>query len=348
MQQEDLDQGKYSSPLPSLRPLQGRRKNEYTTEEAHRKFMKLYPKIFIKRKPIFPGIPTKRTKGVHNCEFDHVNEFGEDSHNITLYLNKIKIPQAVHFGSPEYIEKMIILSKILKKIPVLRSPEEHETVYKTLKLIPDINEQLSDEEMRELMACIVREYWVKGSTVDGSQGFYAILRGSAKPQTKFYKKLLGGNFISSSVLLCPQSSSRLSLSPSQTLESTDSREMPGPSQDVSGNKDSVPKDNGGKQDGVDDRQLPVQLDVVVVPPATPEAKHVPGVNNGVADALSRRQMERFRQLAPEADPQPFRVPQDLCCVSLWEALDPHLRAQHDILGCPLCPKIADWLPVGAE
>ncbi|KAL8181948.1 UNVERIFIED_CONTAM: hypothetical protein K2H54_036339 [Gekko kuhli] len=48
--------------------------------------------------------------------------------------------------------------------PILRSPEEHETVYKTLKLIPDINDQLSDEELRELMACIVREYWVKGST----------------------------------------------------------------------------------------------------------------------------------------------------------------------------------------
>ncbi|XP_077208093.1 cyclic nucleotide-binding domain-containing protein 1 isoform X3 [Paroedura picta] len=192
-------------------------KNEYTTEEAHRKFMKLYPKIFIERKPILPGIPTKRTKGVHNCEFENINEFGEDSHNITLYLNKIKIPQAVHFGSPVYKEKMIILSKILKKIPVLRSPEEHETVYRTLKLIPDINSQLSDEELRELMTCIVREYWVKGSTVDGSQGFYAILRGSARPQTKYYKKLLGRNFVSSSFLLCPRNAAMISYSSSQTL-----------------------------------------------------------------------------------------------------------------------------------
>ncbi|XP_077208092.1 cyclic nucleotide-binding domain-containing protein 1 isoform X2 [Paroedura picta] len=179
--------------------------------------MKLYPKIFIERKPILPGIPTKRTKGVHNCEFENINEFGEDSHNITLYLNKIKIPQAVHFGSPVYKEKMIILSKILKKIPVLRSPEEHETVYRTLKLIPDINSQLSDEELRELMTCIVREYWVKGSTVDGSQGFYAILRGSARPQTKYYKKLLGRNFVSSSFLLCPRNAAMISYSSSQTL-----------------------------------------------------------------------------------------------------------------------------------
>lgn len=48
--------------------------------------------------------------------------------------------------------------------PILRSPEEHETVYKTLKIIPDINDQLSDEELRELVTCVVREYWVKGST----------------------------------------------------------------------------------------------------------------------------------------------------------------------------------------
>ncbi|XP_054841869.1 cyclic nucleotide-binding domain-containing protein 1 [Eublepharis macularius] len=190
---------------------------DYTTEEAHQKFMKLYPRIFIEPKPVLPGIPTKRTKGVHTCEVNNVNEFGEDSHNITLYLNKIKTPQTVQFGSQEYIEKMIILSKMLKKIPILRSPEENEIVYQTLKLIPDINDQLSDEELRELMACIVREYWVKGSTVDGSQGFYAILRGSARPQTKYYKKLLGGHFVSSSVMLCSRSITQLSYTSSQTL-----------------------------------------------------------------------------------------------------------------------------------
>lgn len=41
------------------------------------------------------------------------------------------------------------------------------------------------------------------------------------------------------------------------------------------------------------------------------ARHVPGVANGVADALSRKQMERFRLLAPEADTLPVRLPHDL-------------------------------------
>ncbi len=33
-----------------------------------------------------------------------------------------------------------------------------------------------------------------------------------------------------------------------------------------------------------------------------KARHVPGVDNSIADALSRFQMERFRRLAPGADP----------------------------------------------
>lgn len=32
--------------------------------------------------------------------------------------------------------------------------------------------------------------------MDASQGFYIILRGSVKPQTKYYKRLIGGQFIS--------------------------------------------------------------------------------------------------------------------------------------------------------
>lgn len=41
------------------------------------------------------------------------------------------------------------------------------------------------------------------------------------------------------------------------------------------------------------------------------ARHVPGVNNGIADALSRKQMARFRHLAPEADSCPVPVPGDM-------------------------------------
>ncbi|XP_067409613.1 cyclic nucleotide-binding domain-containing protein 1 [Emydura macquarii macquarii] len=81
--------------------------------------------------------------------------------------------------------------------PILRSAKEHKAVYKAMKLIPDIRAQLSDEELKELSMCAIKEYWVKGSTVVGNQGFYAILKGSARPQAKFYKRMLGEDLDSS-------------------------------------------------------------------------------------------------------------------------------------------------------
>jgi hypothetical protein len=41
------------------------------------------------------------------------------------------------------------------------------------------------------------------------------------------------------------------------------------------------------------------------------AKHIPGHNNSVADALSRGQLEKFKRLAPGADPHPAAVPDSL-------------------------------------
>ena len=41
------------------------------------------------------------------------------------------------------------------------------------------------------------------------------------------------------------------------------------------------------------------------------ARHVPGVNNGVADAISRNQLSMFYALAPQADRVPCQVPVNL-------------------------------------
>ena len=41
------------------------------------------------------------------------------------------------------------------------------------------------------------------------------------------------------------------------------------------------------------------------------ARHVSGVSNAVADALSRFQMQRFRALAPDADQSPCIIPPSL-------------------------------------
>lgn len=42
-----------------------------------------------------------------------------------------------------------------------------------------------------------------------------------------------------------------------------------------------------------------------------KAKHIPGTHNSLADALSRLQVQTFRQLAPAMDPLPTEIPQHL-------------------------------------
>ncbi|XP_062424543.1 cyclic nucleotide-binding domain-containing protein 1 [Rhea pennata] len=88
--------------------------------------------------------------------------------------------------------------------PILRTAREHKIVYRMMKLIPDINVQLSDAELKELSTSTVKEYWEKGSTVVGNQGFYAILKGSARSQKRLYKRMLGENFDSWALETSPQ------------------------------------------------------------------------------------------------------------------------------------------------
>ena len=46
-----------------------------------------------------------------------------------------------------------------------------------------------------------------------------------------------------------------------------------------------------------------------------KAQYVPGARNEIADALSRFQMDRFRRLAPDAEPCGCPLPD-----RLWESL----------------------------
>ncbi|KAK3737443.1 hypothetical protein QZH41_000164 [Actinostola sp. cb2023] len=48
------------------------------------------------------------------------------------------------------------------------------------------------------------------------------------------------------------------------------------------------------------------------------AQHIPGIQNSVADALSRFNWQEFRQLAPMANPHPVPIPKAL----LWELTSP--------------------------
>ena len=47
-----------------------------------------------------------------------------------------------------------------------------------------------------------------------------------------------------------------------------------------------------------------------------KAKHIPGTHNSLADALSRLQVQTFRQLAPAMDPLPTEIPQHLSSIGV--------------------------------
>ena len=49
------------------------------------------------------------------------------------------------------------------------------------------------------------------------------------------------------------------------------------------------------------------------------AEHVSGANNSITDALSRFQIHRFRELAPTADQEPYKMP-----TQLWKIFETEL------------------------
>ena len=53
---------------------------------------------------------------------------------------------------------------------------------------------------------------------------------------------------------------------------------------------------------------------------TVKARHLPGKNNLICDAISRFQNQRFRTLAPDADEHPTEIPS-----YLWTVLDNELE-----------------------
>ncbi|XP_025910344.1 cyclic nucleotide-binding domain-containing protein 1 [Nothoprocta perdicaria] len=174
-------------------------------EKAHQKFIELYPKVFYKEKTVLPRIPEAHLKRIPKP----VNEnqtVDEKYHDIGSYLKKIRGIPRNEQESLQKREHVDMLIRILNKVPILRTAREHKIVYRMMKLIPDINVQLSDAELKELSMSTIKEHWEKGSTVVGNQGFYAILKGSVRPQGRLYKRMLGENFDSWAMETSPEPS----------------------------------------------------------------------------------------------------------------------------------------------
>ncbi|XP_014347385.1 cyclic nucleotide-binding domain-containing protein 1 [Latimeria chalumnae] len=172
--------------LDALRNINGLQQKDSThsTDEAHDIFMNLYPKMFIQKKPILPGIPTEKSERKSQKEFASGSSWTQIHHGSLQKGRKdVKITHA-------FSKLLHTVIMTLKKFPANRSLSETEKVYKLMKNIPDITCQLSDKEIKELSRSVTLESWEKGYTVFGNQGFYVILQGCVKPQTLPYKKFL--------------------------------------------------------------------------------------------------------------------------------------------------------------
>ncbi|XP_077627466.1 cyclic nucleotide-binding domain-containing protein 1 isoform X3 [Crocuta crocuta] len=178
--------------------------SSYNILSAHDMFIKQYPKIFLKKKTRLPNLfkqeekrePTEDTEELQPPKPD-------DSHNIAIHVKKAR-GGLTSYEPKNLEEKLVELLSILKKLPTYRTLREHRTVWKMLKTIPDLTSQLTDEHLKTLSKSVISETWVKGSTVVGNDGFYIILKGSARLQTKVYKDLIDENESTSSFI--PQSS----------------------------------------------------------------------------------------------------------------------------------------------
>ncbi|XP_046497814.1 cyclic nucleotide-binding domain-containing protein 1 [Equus quagga] len=161
---------------------------------SHNFFIKQYPKIFPQQKIRLPKLFKQEVnrKPTEGTEESQAQQPAEDSHNVAVYIKKAHGGHTL-YGPKKSEENFVEFLAILKKLPVHRTPSEHNTVWRTLRTIPNLTSQLSDEHLKILSKNIISETWVKGSTVIANDGFYIILKGLARPQTRVYKSLVEEN-----------------------------------------------------------------------------------------------------------------------------------------------------------
>ncbi|XP_043339265.1 cyclic nucleotide-binding domain-containing protein 1 [Cervus canadensis] len=182
-----IDYGQLNA-LCHLRRMQPRSRTNILS--AHNVFMKQYPKIFVQKKVRLPKLFKEEEERIPAEDTEESKPpQPDDSHNIAIHVKKARGGRTL-YGPKKFEEKVVQFMAILKKLPIHRTPSEHNIVWKMLKTIPDLTSQLLDEHLKILSRNVISETWIKGSTVIGNDGFYIILKGLARPQTQIYKNTI--------------------------------------------------------------------------------------------------------------------------------------------------------------
>ncbi|XP_016054437.1 PREDICTED: cyclic nucleotide-binding domain-containing protein 1 [Miniopterus natalensis] len=175
--------------LNALCLLSGQQGSSVSVLSAHGDFMKLYPKVFLPRRPRLPRRPPQDAsrKPLEAAE-ESRSQQPDKAHNVAIYVKQARGGRS--YGPRKFEEKLEEFLAILKKLPIHRTLREHNTVWKMLKTVPDLTSQLTDDNLRALSKNVISETWIKDSTVVGNDGFYVILKGWARPRTQMYKSLI--------------------------------------------------------------------------------------------------------------------------------------------------------------
>ncbi|XP_048031061.1 cyclic nucleotide-binding domain-containing protein 1 isoform X2 [Megalobrama amblycephala] len=138
-----------------------------SSEEAHKKFMKLYQGIFLRPQTSLPRIQPKSKI--------------QPPVKLRLYESIQEVSRHQPHGKLAQDSFMNHVIKALKKFPIERSQSEHHVIYKLLKGVHSLTSQLGSQELKQISTITSVETWDRGQIIFGHNGFYLVLKGSVKP-----------------------------------------------------------------------------------------------------------------------------------------------------------------------
>ncbi|XP_074062609.1 cyclic nucleotide-binding domain-containing protein 1 [Macrotis lagotis] len=112
-----------------------------------------------------------------------------DLHNIGFYIRSLHGQTSGELAL-QFKDKIEGFINVLRKLPIHRNYKERRFVYRMMKTMPDLDAQLTQEDLRTISQKITAEIWLKDTTVIANDSFYIILKGCVRPCSKIYKKMI--------------------------------------------------------------------------------------------------------------------------------------------------------------
>ncbi|XP_056306976.1 cyclic nucleotide-binding domain-containing protein 1 [Danio aesculapii] len=138
-----------------------------STEETHKRFMKLYEGIFQRPQTslLKKQLKCRMHPPVKPSIYEAVQEVSRHQPHGKLAQESL-MNQAI---------------KALKKLPIERSQSEHHVINKLLMGVHSLSSTLGSQELKQISTITTVETWDRGQIIFAHNGFYLVLKGSVKP-----------------------------------------------------------------------------------------------------------------------------------------------------------------------